>query len=157
MQLNKILIVFTIISLLFVKQVLAHGGHKAFFTIEKVEGDFILIVKMEENDIRTELKKNDFSTDNLQISINNYIKDKMSIKLNGSELQFEFTSSYNSKGYIFLKYKSPVKAEPQSIEIKNTCFKNFDHLYYNIVRIHIDEIDVTYKMSDKRQSIEHKF
>ncbi len=152
----KLIFTFLILSSSFL--IILHGGHEAFFTIESSSEGWILSTKMEQGDLEEELKKNGYSTGNLAAGLNAYLKDKLSIKVDGTELQLTFESSFTEKGYLHSKYSlTPVVEDISEMEIENHCFEGFDHNYFNLVTVRVSGVEVSYKMTDERPLIVHKF
>lgn len=153
----KNFILLSLAIFLFSSVAIAHGGHKAFFTIQESNSKVLLTVRMEENDIKKEIQFDEEGASSLELSIVNYLKERMSISFDEKEINFEFSSSYTSKGYIYLKFDTQVSLENvKKISMKNTCFEEFDHLYYNVFRLVYGTNDVTYKLSSDRNTISHK-
>ncbi len=113
---------------------------------------------MEAHDLERELKKYQISADNLSVGLGKYLKNRFSMKVDGQLLERKFESSYTSKGYLYCTYDlGSENKDPKKLEVKNTCFKGYDHNYHNFVIIRIAGQEVRYKMTDIRSSIQHNF
>ena len=109
-------------------------------------------------DIRKELEKNQISTGNLGPGINDYLQDRLSVRVNDISLKIEFISSFEQKGYISCRFHlAPAVEEVEEIKIDNRCFEDFDHLYHNLVTVIVKGENINYKMTKDRQTISHQF
>ena len=135
-----------------------HGGHQAYYVIENLESGWTLTVKMESPDITEELEKNELNTNYMPLGIENYLKGRLEIEFDDQVATRTFNSSYTSRVYIFCSFSLDVQdAEIEKIRVQNTCFKDFDHEYYNLVEIVNNGQKVSYKLDAKRTEVTHNF
>ena len=138
--------------------VFAHGGHQAFYVIEKGKSAWTLTVKMETADIETELESKGLKADYMPLGIEQYLKENLVISINEAVVNRTFNSSYSSRGYTFCSFDmTEVPEELKKIQITNTCFKDYDHSYDNLISIIVDGEEVSFKMDANRTEIIHDF
>lgn len=146
-----------ILIMLSITSLIGHAGHKAYFTIDQTSDKILLKVRIDETDIREELSKHEFEIGKLELSIGKYLNERMKIYFDDELMIPEFESSYTNGGMIHIKYTFNTKTKTlKSIRVKSTCFKDFDHLYKNVIRLNLLNEDVTYQLSDKRIEFTHK-
>ncbi|KAA3597869.1 MAG: hypothetical protein DWQ06_12275 [Calditrichaeota bacterium] len=138
----------------------AHIGHKAFFTFSEKAEKLQLVVKFKIFDLKEELKTKDSCSDSSELfwCIEKYLENNFASFASEVKIEFKNMAIVEKNDYLILNFDSNLLVkEIIELKIENTCFNTYDENYSNIIRFNLRNEDLTYKMTDKRTKIIHKF
>lgn len=133
-----------------------HEGHQAFYRISEENGELMLIVKVELPDLKTCLNSEGLCNPSQEMNwcASTWISSLIKLKVNGSELEEVYESSYSEEGHLVVIFQLPKTSNtPETLEIENYCFLGSFDSYDNIFQVSIGDFNQGYRMSKNRTNI----
>jgi len=133
-----------------------HGGHIAeyFFSVENETLNLKFVIDKDELllfDITDQCDMVNMTA----LCTSKYLKNNMSILINGEPIVFELQDSYTENHHLIIKLSSLLCSKKiMQITIENNCFYDFDHDFKNRIILDIGKFNSSYLLNLKHNRIE---